>query len=94
MEEVMAHQTGKDDGYSDFIQSSHHSETDPEVPESSQVQVFVDVHERPKFPDADEPSVEVVQEVEEAQAIGVDEHGVEGGRTADIEPPVIVLTQG
>ena len=44
----------------------------------------------PKFLDEDEPSVEVVQEGGEAQAVGMDEHGIKGRQTADIEPPVIV----
>ena len=101
IEEVMASQMEKVDDYDDFMQSSDQSDTeelerqpDPVAPKSSKVQVVVDVHEQSKFPDADEPSVEVVQEVGKAQAVGEDEHGIEWGRAADIEPPVVVPEPG
>ena len=51
IDEVMASHTNKDDDFGDFMHSSDHSEPDPVVPESSQVQVVVDDHERPKYSD-------------------------------------------
>ena len=71
IDEVMASHADKDDDFEDFMQSTDHSEPDPVVPESSQVQVVVDVHEQPKYTDEDEPSVEVVQEDGVAQAVGM-----------------------
>ena len=86
IEEVMGSETEKADDYGDFMQSSDQSDTedlerqpDPVAPESSQVQMVVDIHER-----------HVLLQVGKAQAVGVDEHGVEGGHAADIEPPVVV----
>ena len=60
IDEIMVSHTDKDDDYGDFMQSSDHTEPDPVVPKSSQIQVVVDVHEQPKYKDEDEPSVEVV----------------------------------
>ena len=45
IDKVMASHTDKNDDYGDFMQSRNHSEPDPIAPESSQVQVVVDVHE-------------------------------------------------
>ena len=47
IDEVMVSHTDNDDDYGDFMQSSDHSEPDPVAPESSQVQVVVDVHDGP-----------------------------------------------
>ena len=57
---------------------------------SSQVQVVAEVHEQPNYSDVGEPSVEVIREDGVAQAWGVDEHGMKGKQTADIEPPNVV----
>ena len=86
---MMSH-TDKDDDYGDIMLLSDHSEPDPVAPESSQVQVVVDIHEQPKFTDEEESSVEVVQGDGVAQVVGVDEYGVEWWQTADIERPVFV----
>ena len=65
------------------------SSTEPEsrIPESSPVQVVVDVHEQPR--NEDEPSVEVVQEVGVAQEENLDEYCVPGRQPA-VEPPADV----
>ena len=77
IDEVMASRTDKEDDYGNFMQSGGHTEPEPMVPESSQVLVVADVHEPPKYEDEEEPSVEVVQADEVAQAGRMDEHGVE-----------------
>ena len=86
IDEVMASHTDKEDEYYDFMQPSH-TEPESRVPESSQVQVVVDVHEQPK--NEDESSVGVVQEVGVVQVEDLDEYGVPGRQGAD-EPPASV----
>ena len=47
IDEVMLSHTDKNEEFGDYMESSDHSEPDPVVPESSQVQMVVDVHEQP-----------------------------------------------
>ena len=86
IDEVMASHTDKEDDYGDFMRPSP-TEPESRVPESSQTQVVVDVHE--KCEDEDMPSVEVVQEAGVVQVEDLDKHGVQGKQVAD-EPPVVI----
>ena len=97
IDEIMASQSGRGDGFSDFMQTSDQTESEvvdrqpvSVLQRPPEVQVVANIHEEPKSPDGDDTSVVVIQEHVEAPVAGEDGHGVETGRTADIEPPAVV----